>query len=103
MKKMILAAVALVIASSVPTLAQTARSEIRENRQEHRIGRALVQGKLTPQETRKLVRQQNRIDRTKARASRDGYVSTRERRKVERMQDRANRNIYRKANNNRGY
>ena len=103
MKKIILATVALVLASAVPTLAQTARSEYREHRQEHRIGRALVQGDLTPRETRKLVRQQNRIDRAKARAGRDGYVTTRERRKVERMQDRASRNIYRKANNRRGY
>ncbi|RYE85350.1 MAG: hypothetical protein EOP19_09585 [Hyphomicrobiales bacterium] len=103
MKKIILATVALVLASAVPTLAQSARSEYREHRQEHRIGRSIARGELTPAETRKLVRQQRRIDRTKARAARDGYVSRRERRQVERMQDRASRNIYRKSNNYRRY
>ena len=103
MKKIILATVALVLASAVPTLAQSARSEYREHRQEHRIGRSIARGELTPAETRKLVRQQRRIDRTKARAGRDGYVSRRERRQVERMQDRASRNIYRKSNNYRRY
>ncbi|BDA84319.1 hypothetical protein Sa4125_18610 [Aureimonas sp. SA4125] len=100
---MIIATVALVLAGAIPTLAQTARGEYRENRQEHRIGRALVQGDLTPRETRNLVRQQNRIDRAQRRVARDGYVTPRERRKVERMQDRANRNIHRKANNYRRY
>lgn len=103
MKKLFLATFALIMVSAVPSMAQTARSEHRENRQEYRIGRAAVHGHLTPRETRKLVRQQRRIDRTKARAASDGYVSTRERRKVERMQDRAGHNIYRKAHNRRGY
>lgn len=103
MKRIILTTLAIILASAVPTLAQTARSEYREHRQEHRIGRSLMQGDLTPRETRKLVRQQNRIDRAKARAGRDGYVTSRERRKVERMQDRASRNIYLKSNNYRRY
>ncbi|MCO5733177.1 hypothetical protein [Rhizobium sp. SSA_523] len=103
MKKILIATLALVMASSVPVFAQTYRSEARENRQEYRINRALRHGELTPRETRQLARQQHRIDREKARAVRDGHVSRQERRKIERMQDRASRNIQRKSNNGYGY
>jgi len=50
MKKIIISALALVMASSVPVFAQTYRSEAREYRQEQRIHRALRQGELTPRE-----------------------------------------------------
>ena len=103
MKKIILTAVALVIASSMPGLTQTHRAESRENRQENRIVRGIVQGDLTPRETRKVIRQQNRIDRTQARAARDGYISPAERRRIERKQNRASRNIARKTHNRRVY
>jgi len=101
MKKIIVAAVALVMASSVPGLAQTYRTEGREYRQDNRIVRGMVRGELTPRELRNIERQQNRVDRAQRRASRDGYVTRSERRKLERMQDRASRNIYRKSSNGR--
>lgn len=101
MKKIIIAAMALVMASTVPGLAQTYRSEGREHRQDHRIVRGIVQGELTPREFRNIKRQQHRIDRAQRNAARDGYVTRAERRKLERMQDRASRNIYRKSNNGR--
>jgi hypothetical protein len=103
MKKIIISALALVMASAIPTLsqAQTWRSEAREHRQEHRIYRGAVRGELTPREMRNIARQQHRIDRAKSRAARDGYVTRREREKVERMQNRASRNIYRKNHNGR--
>jgi hypothetical protein len=106
MKKIIITALALVMASAIPTLsqAQTWRSEAREHRQEHRIYRGAARGELTNREMRNIARQQHRIDRTQARAARDGYISPRERREIERKQDRASRNIYRKTHNNRyGY
>ncbi|MBE7183358.1 MAG: hypothetical protein INR68_02990 [Methylobacterium mesophilicum] len=101
MKKTILAGLALVIASAVPSMAQTVRTENREYRQDGRIIRGINQGELTPREMRNINRQQNRIDRTQARATRDGYVSPAERRKIERMQNRASKNIARKKHNGR--
>ncbi|CDZ28564.1 hypothetical protein [Neorhizobium galegae] len=101
MKKIIITALALLVASAVPSLAQTYRSEARENRQEYRIYRGMARGELTPRELRNLARQQHRIDRAQSRAGRDGYISYRERQRIERMQDRASRNIYRKSNNGR--
>lgn len=103
MKKILISAIALVMASSVPVFAQTHRAEARENRQEYRIHRSLRQGELTPREARQLSRQQQRIDRAQARASRDGHISRQERRRIEQMQDRASRNINRKSNNGYGY
>lgn len=101
MKKIILGALALLMATSVPTLSQTYRTQGREIRQENRIVRGAVRGDLTPRETRKLLRQQRRIDRSQTRAARDGYISPRERRRLERQQDRASRNIRRKIDNSR--
>jgi uncharacterized membrane protein YebE (DUF533 family) len=106
MKKIIIGAMAAIIAIAVPTLsqAQTYRSEAREHRQEHRIYRGAARGELTPHEARQLARQQHRIDRAKHHAARDGYVTRHERHRIERMQDRASRNIYRKTHNDRyGY
>jgi hypothetical protein len=101
MKKIIASALALVMLSAVPSVAQTYRSEGRENRQDYRIFRGAVQGEITPREMHRLQRQQDRIDRTQRRASRDGYISPRERRQMERQQNRASRNIYRKTHNGR--
>jgi hypothetical protein len=101
MKKIVISALALVIASAVPSFAQTYRSEARENRQEYRIYRGAAKGKLTPRELNNIARQQHRIDRAQSRAARDGYVSHSERKKIERMQNRASNNIYRKTHNGR--
>ena len=101
MKKIILSALAIVVASAIPSFAQTYRSDGREYRQEYRIYRGMARGELTPQELRNLSRQQYRIDRAQRRASRDGYISYSERQRIERMQDRASRNIYRKSHNGR--
>lgn len=103
MKKIIITALALVMASSIPVFAQTYRSEAREYRQEHRIHRAMRQGELTPREAHRLMQQQRKIDRAQARAARDGHITRRERHRIERMQDRASRNIYRKSHNGYGY
>jgi Tfp pilus assembly protein FimT len=101
MRKIIISALAVLIASALPSFAQTYRSEARESRQEYRIYRGAARGELTPQELRKIERQQHRIDRNQRRAARDGYISPRERRRIEQQQDRASRNIYRKSTNGR--
>jgi hypothetical protein len=101
MKKIIVTALALVMASSVPALSQTYRTEGREYHQDGRILRGAVRGQLTPQELRNLSRQQNRIDHSQRRAARDGYITPAERYRLERQQDRASRNIYRKTHNGR--
>jgi len=99
MKKTILAAVALILAGSMPSFAQTPRADYREFRQDQRIVRGAVRGDLNPREIHRLQRQQHRIDRAQRRAARDGYVSHREARQIERMQNRAGRNIARKTHN----
>ena len=101
MKRIVITALALVMASAIPSFAQTYRSEARENRQEHRIYRGAARGELTPRELNNIARQQHRIDRAQSRAARDGHISRNERRQIERMQDRASRNIYRKTHNGR--
>ena len=103
MRKIILAAIAVVVASTAPGLAQSNRIENRESRQDFRIVRGAVQGELTGRETGKLLRQQDRIGRVQHKATRDGYVTRREANRIERMQDRASRNIARKAHNRRHY
>ncbi len=101
MKKIVLGALALLIAATTPIVAQTYRSETREYNQDRRIVRGIVRGDLTPRETRRLSRQQRRIDQVQRRSARDGYVSPRERRRIERLQNRASRNIARKSRNGR--
>ncbi|TDK37528.1 hypothetical protein E2F50_11800 [Rhizobium deserti] len=101
MKKIVIAALAVIVGSAMPSVAQTYRSEARESRQEYRIYRGAARGDLTPQELRQIERQQRHIDRSQSRATRDGYISPKERRRIERQQDRASRNIYRKNNNGR--
>ena len=101
MKKILISALALVMVSAVPTLAQTYRSEAREYRQEHRIYRGMARGELSPRELRAIDRQQDRIDSYRREAARDGYISPRERQKINRMQDTKSRIIYEKTRNNR--
>lgn len=101
MKRIVLGALALLMATSMPGLAQTYRADSRDARQNHRIVRGAVNGELTGREARQLARQQHRIDRTRARAARDGVITRAERREIARQQDRASRNIHRKTHNNR--
>jgi len=95
----IMGAAALMIAGTMPVLADSGRSQAREWRQYERIYRGAMRGDLTPRELRNLAAQQRRIDRAQARAAADGYISRPERRRIERMQDRASQNIRRKKNN----
>lgn len=104
MKKTILAAAAILVASSAPALAQhyyPGNSDRREYNQERRIHQGLRSGELTWGEARSLRRQQYRIDRYQDRAIADGYLSAREQRKLDRKQDRASDRIYRMKHNYR--
>jgi hypothetical protein len=100
-KTVILALSGILVATSMPAMAQTYRSDVRQYRQHERIERGLHTGRITPKEARRLARQQHRIERVERRARyyNNGYVDPRSARKIERMQDRANRNIYRSARN----
>lgn len=105
MKKTLIAAVAGILAlTTVPSMAQTYRSDARQYRQQERIERGYHHGRVTPREARRLERQQRRIDRVEQRARyyNNGHIDPRSARKIERMQDRANRNIVR-ANRNGVY
>jgi hypothetical protein len=103
MKKMVIAALALLVAGTAPSFSQTPRSEHRDYRQQQRINQGVASGRLTPREAYRLQRQQGRIDRAQRRATRDGYVSIGEQRRIQRMQNRASRNIYNKKHNARGW
>ena len=105
MRKAILGSVAALLFLSVPTFAQTYRSDIREHRQESRIERGVRTGQLTPHEAYRLDRQQVRI-RHLERRSREmngGYLDRHTRRKIERIQDRASHRIRRLKHNRRHY
>lgn len=103
MKKIILATLALVMASAVPTFAQTHHSNAREYRQDGRIVRGAVRGQLTPRELALIRAQQVRIDRAQRRAAADGVVTRAERRDIQRLQNEASRTIYRLKHSGRGF
>ncbi len=104
MKKMILAAAAILVASAAPSLAQDyypGNSDTRQYNQYQRIHQGMRSGELTRAEARNLHRQQQRVDRYQNRAVSDGYLSQREQNKLDRKQDRASDRIYDKKHNYR--
>ncbi|MGE0665527.1 MAG: hypothetical protein AB7O49_03115 [Sphingomonadales bacterium] len=104
MKKTILAAAAILVASSAPSFAQyyyPGNSDGRQYNQERRIHQGVRSGELTRSEARNLRKQQYKIDRYQDRAIADGYLSAREQRKLDRKQDRASERIHRKKHNYR--
>lgn len=106
MKIAILAtAAAMLVATAVPSMAQTYRSDVRQYRQQERIERGIRRGDLTPREARRLIRQQRRIERTERRARyyNNGRIDPRSAARIERMQNRANRAIRNTRHNYRTY
>lgn len=104
MKKTILAAAAILVATAAPSFAQhyyPGNSDNREYRQQHRIHQGIRSGELTRSEAKNLQKQQYRIDRYQNRAISDGHLSVREQRKLEKKQDRASDRIYKKKHNDR--
>jgi hypothetical protein len=92
MNKSILAAAAILVASTAPALAQSYVPYGGDYRQAHQLGniqQGLSSGELTPREAGKLYRQQQRIENYQNRAISDGYLSRHEQMKLDRMQDRA--------------
>ncbi|WP_061931674.1 hypothetical protein [Aureimonas sp. AU22] len=102
-KTVILALSGILLATSMPAMAQTYRSDARQYRQHERIERGIHRGRISPREADRLARQQHRIRQVERRARyyNNGHIDPRSARKIERMQERANHNI-RRANRN-GY
>ena len=73
----------------------------RERRQQTRIHQGIKSGELTPAETRRLEAREGKIKADEMRAKSDGKVTPEERRKLNRELDRTNRAIYRKKHNAR--
>lgn len=73
------------------------RIDERQHRQAQAIHHAAATGRLTPHETRRLMRQQEQIRHAEAQARADGRVSYRERERLDAMQDHARRSIERQA------
>ncbi len=66
----------------------------RQERQENRIVNGIRSGELTRRETRELLQEQYRIERFKSRAWSDGRLTPNERKRLTRRLDRASRHIY---------
>lgn len=73
------------------------RIDERQQRQAQAIRHAAATGRLTPHETRRLMRQQEQIRHAEAQARADGRVSYRERERLDAMQDHARRSIERET------
>lgn len=103
MKKLILAATAIVIIAGGPAFAQTYQSDVRQHRQERRIEHGIRNGTLTPHEARRLKHQQRRIHRMerRSRAMNNGFIDPRTERQINRIQNRASHRIERKKHNRR--
>lgn len=102
MRRILVSAIAMVMAATMPGLAQTWRVERRDENQHWRIERGAANGDLTPHELKALRWQQGRIDWAQRRAARDGVITRREARRLEQLQDRASRVIDSKTYNDRG-
>ncbi len=79
----------------------TPRITKRQINQQRRIKQGVKSGELTPAETRRLEAQQAKIQADKQAAKADGKVTPQERRKLRREENRASRNIYRLKHNKR--
>ncbi|WP_182085497.1 hypothetical protein [Aureimonas sp. ME7] len=98
-KTLILALSGLFLATSMPAMAQTYRSDVRQYRQNERIDRGHHTGRISPREAARLDRQQRRIERVERRARHynNGRIDPRSAEQIRRMQNKANRDI-RRAN-----
>lgn len=102
MKRILISAMAMVMAATIPGIAQTYRTERRDENQYWRIERGAARGDLTPGELKALRWQQGRIDWAQRRAARDGIITRKEARRLEQLQDRASDVIRNKTQNDRG-
>jgi len=82
-----------------PAQDNTPRIDKREKRQQKRINQGVKSGALTKGEAARLEKQQAKIKNDEAAAKADGKVTPQERRKLTKEQNAANRNIYRKKHN----
>ena len=69
--------------------------------QEDRILNGLVNGRLTYNETKRLVNQHQRLERLQRRIKSDGRITRHERKRFNRLMRKSNRTIYRLKNNHR--
>jgi hypothetical protein len=101
LRKLILAAVAVVFCFGLFTVTTSAQGRHRGWQKHNRVyvqyGTPVwyQQGRISPQEYRRLQRQRSRLYRSSNRAYRDGYVNDNERRRLSRQRDRFRRNVYR--------
>ena len=82
-----------------PAQDNTPRIDKREKRQQKRINQGVKSGALTKGEAARLEKQQAKIKNDEAAAKSDGKMTPQERRKLTKEQNAASRNIYRKKHN----
>src|SRR5947209_2412661 len=89
-------AVAVVGLFPVAASAQTVGSEVqRDVNQQRRIEQGLKSGSLTNREAAKLERGQARVNRAEARAGADGKVGPNEQRRIQKAENKQSKRIYR--------
>lgn len=76
--------------------------DARQHQQADRIRDGAASGRLTPRETRVLLRQQQDIRQAERAALADGRFSFRERQELDRLLDRADRDIARQLHDRQG-
>jgi len=80
----------------VAASAQTVGSEVqRDVNQQQRIEQGIQSGQLTNREAAKLERGQARVNRAEARAGADGKVGPNEQRRIQKAENRQSKRIYR--------
>ena len=98
MKTLNLIAASVLVAFTLPALAQTdstRRIDKRQANQERRIEQGEKSGALTQKEAARLEKGQARVQKMEDKAAADGKVTAKERRRIEQAQDRQSRKIYR--------
>jgi tellurite resistance protein len=102
-RKLILAAfiASTAIGTAYAQSNETPRIDQREANQQKRIDQGVKSGELTNKEANTLQRRQDRVNAAEANAKADGKVTPQERRKLRRMENRNSKAIYNKKHNER--
>lgn len=97
MNRILFSALLLLAALPLAASAQTGLIDQRQANQQKRIDEGIKKGELTTSEASRLQKKQQRIEKMEDRAKADGRISPEERRRIERAQDKQNHSIHRES------
>lgn len=92
-----LSALLMVAVLPLAAIAQTERMDQRQANQQKRIDEGINKGELTKSEANRLQKNQQRIQKMENRAKADGKITPEERRRIERAQDKQSHGIHRES------